>query len=218
MEKIRSCPKCQGTNIVTEKRIDGDSQCQDCNYKDKTGNFTYDYPTFKQYMKINGKQAKLFEKESTDTKGIYVACKYNQTSTDEILELIRNNNIPSILKAEYLHTTIIYSRKYADFEVNDNMEDSEIVAIPTEFHVFDTFNKKRALVLKLDCDYLAHRHKELMTKYELSYDYDEYIPHVTLSYDIGDLDIKHLKDVKLPKFLRISAEYKEDLNLKKKYT
>ena len=95
------------------------------------------------------------------------------------------------------------------------MGDSEIVAKPTELHVFETFDKKRALVIKLDCPYLLERHKYLMQKYDLTYDYNEYIPHITLSYDIGEMEIP--KDVKFPKFFRIQAEYQEDLNLEKKY-
>lgn len=95
------------------------------------------------------------------------------------------------------------------------MDDSEIIAKPTELHVFETFDKKRALVIKLDCPYLEERHKYLMQKYNLEYDYDEYIPHITLSYDIGEMEVP--KDVKFPEFFRIQAEYKEDLNLEKKY-
>ena len=149
-------------------------------------------------------------------KGIYVAVKYNQSAGDDLLEFIKKYQIPSTLKAEDFHTTLIYSRKWADIkELDENMGDSEIIAKPTELHVFETFDKKRALVIKLDCPYLEERHKYLMQKYDLEYDYDEYIPHITLSYDIGEMEVP--KDVKFPEFFRIQAEYKEDLNLEKKY-
>ncbi len=215
MEKIRSCPKCASTKITTEKRIDGDSSCGDCKHKDKTGNFIFGLPTFKQYLKMNGKEAVLKE-DKQDTKGIYVAVKYNQSASDDLLDFIKKYNIPSTLKAEDFHTTLIYSRKYADIkELDDNMEDSEIIAKPTELHVFETFDKKRALVIKLDCPYLEQRHKYLMQKYDLTYDYEEYIPHITLSYDISDLEIP--KDVEFPNFFRIQSEYQKELNLEKKY-
>lgn len=215
MEKIRSCPECGSTKITTEKRIDGDSSCGDCKHKDKTGNFIFGLPTFKQYLKMNGKEAVLKE-DKQDTKGIYVAVKYNQSASDDLLDFIKKYNIPSTLKAEDFHTTLIYSRKFADIkELDDNMEDSEIIAKPTELHVFETFDKKRALVIKLDCPYLEQRHKYLMQKYDLTYDYEEYIPHITLSYDIGDLEVP--TDVEFPNFFRIQAEYQEELNLEKKY-
>lgn len=215
MEKIRSCPKCSSTKIMTERRIGGDSQCKECEYKDKTGNFTFELPTFKQYLKMNGKEDILKESEK-DQRGVYVAVKYNQSAGDDLLEFIKKYQIPSTLKAEDFHTTLIYSRKWADIkELDDDMGDSEIIAEPTELHVFETFDKKRALVIKLDCPYLEERHKYLMQKYDLEYDYDEYIPHITLSYDIGEMEVP--KDVKFPEFFRIQAEYKEDLNLEKKY-
>ena len=215
MEKIRSCPECGSTKIMTEKRIDGDSSCGDCKYKDKTGNFTFELPTFKQYLKMGGKEA-ILKEEKQNTKGLYVAVKYNQSAADDLLDFIKKYNIPSTLKAEDFHTTLIYSRKFADIkELDDNMEDSEIVAKPTELHVFETFDKKRALVIKLDCPYLEQRHKYLMRKYDLTYDYEEYIPHITLSDDIGEMEVT--KDVEFPEFFRIQAEYQEDLNLEKKY-
>ena len=215
MEKIRSCPKCGSTKITTERRIDGDSKCSECGYKDKTGNFTFEYPTFKQYLKMNNKEDILGEKKE-DSRGVYVAVKYNQSTGDDLLDFIKKYNIPSTLKAEDFHTTLIYSRKWDDIQdLNNNMEDFEIVAYPKELHVFETFNKKRALVIKLDCPYLEERHKYLMKRYGLTYDYDEYIPHITLSYDIGNMEIP--RNVKFPKFFRIQTEYQEDLNLEKKY-
>ena len=220
LEKVRSCPKCTSTKVMTERRINGDSTCSECKYKDKTGNFTFEIPTFKQYLKMTNTPPNppLFEDKKQEDKGIYIAVKYNQTSSDEIIEFIDKYKIPSVLKSEDIHTTIIYSTKFAEIsELDDNMEDSEIVAYPKDFHIFETFDKKRALVLLLDCEYLNKRHEYLMSKYDLNYGYPEYIPHVTLSYDIGDFDMKTLKDAKLPKFLRILCEYQEDLNLEKKY-
>lgn len=213
MEKIRSCPKCGSTKIITERRPDGDSECKECGYKDKTENFNFDLPTFKQFLKLQSKESIV---ESKEEKGVYVAVAYNQSAQDDLLDFIKEYNIPSTLKAEDFHTTLIYSRKYADIkDLEDNMEDSEIVAYPKELHVFETFDKKRALVIKLDCSYLEERHKYLMKKYNLTYDYDEYIPHITLSYDIGNMELP--KNVKFPKFFRINSEYKEELNLEKKY-
>lgn len=216
MQKVRSCPKCSSTKVITERSINGSSECKECGYKDKTGNFIFELPTFKQYLIMNGKEDILKESELEDSTGIYVAVKYNQSACDDLLDFIKKYQIPSELTADDFHTTLIYSKKWADIkELDDNMEDSEIVAKPTELHVFETFDKKRALVIKLDCSYLDERHKYLMQKYNLTYEYPEYIAHITLSYDIGDLDIP--KDVEFPKFFRIQSEYQEDLNLEKKY-
>lgn len=167
-------------------------------------------------MKDIKQEFREFLKNSQESKGIYVAVKYNQTAQDDLLEFIKEYNIPSTLKAEDFHTTLIYSRKYAEInELDDNLGDKEIAAYPKELHVFETFDKKSALVIKLDCPYLEERHKYLMEKYNLTYDYEEYIPHITLSYDIGNMKLP--ENVKFPKFFRITSEYQEELNLEKKY-
>lgn len=151
-----------------------------------------------------------------EEKGLYIAVKYNQSANDDLMDFIKKYNIPSVLKPEDFHTTLIYSRKYAEInELDDNLGDNEIVAYPKGLEVFETFDKKRALVIKLDCNYLEDRHKYLMGKYELTYDYPEYIPHITLSYDIGEMILP--KNVEFPKFFRISSEYQEELNIEKKY-
>lgn len=203
MEKRRTCPKCKSQNVITERRIDGNSECKECNYKSKTDDFLLENIRFREWMR---------EKE----KGVYVGCIYNQSASDDLMNIIKKYNIPSTLTVDDFHTTIIYSRKYADIEnLNDDMEDSEIVAYPKELHVFNTFDNKRALVIKLDCEYLENRHKELMKKYNLTYNYDEYIPNITLSYDIGEMSIPDIEE--FPRFFRIQSEYKEELNLQKKY-
>lgn len=85
--------------------------------------------------------------------------------------------------------------------------------------VFNTQDNKRCLVIKLESEYLTNRHKELMKNYpSLTYDYPEYIPHITLSYDIGDFDISEIKlneSTTLPMFFNIITEYKEDLQVNK---
>ena len=216
MEKIRSCTKCSSTKVITERSINGSSECKDCGYKDKTCNFIFELPTFKQYLIMNGKEDILKESQPENERGVYVAVKYNQSTCDDLLEFIKEYKIPSSLKAEDFHTTLIYSKKWDDItDLNDDMEDSEIVAYPKELHVFETFDKKRALVILLDCPYLEERHKYLMKKYDLTYDYPEYLPHITVSYDIGDMEIP--KDVKFPKFFRLQSEYQEDLNTETKY-
>ena len=72
--------------------------------------------------------------------------------------------------------------------------------MPGEFDVWETSPtqgaKTRCLILKIDCPELVARHKELMDEHEATYDYPVYQPHITLSYDIGDLDINDLPDVK----------------------
>ena len=145
MEKMISCPKCGSTKIMTERRIGGDSQCKECEYKDKTGNFTFELPTFKQYLKMNGKEDILKESEK-DQRGIYVAVKYNQSAGDDLLDFIKKYEIPSTLKAEDFHTTLINSRKCADIkELDDKFNQNNIDKCVGNFAIKLKFDQYRLI-------------------------------------------------------------------------
>ena len=147
-----------------------------------------------------------------DEKGVYVAVKFDNESNKSLRKIIEDYDIPSTLEDEDFHSTIIYSRKNGNFKVNEKLSE---IAVPLKFHIFETQENKRALVVLLDCEYLKERHNELMEKYNLTYDFDEYIPHITLSYDIGDMEVP--KDVEFPEKLTIITEYREELDLDKRY-
>jgi hypothetical protein len=53
-----------------------------------------------------------------------------------------------------------------------------------------------------------------MSDHKATYDFPKYEPHITLSYDIGDMDIKKLPNMfdTVP-FINITTEYSEDLDL-----
>ncbi len=164
-------------------------------------------------QKLNVKMnVKINEQE----KGVYLAVKYTQSDAEDLILYIKDNNIPSTLTRDEIHSTVIYSRKYADISTNEGEDLGD--AEPLKFHIFETQEDKRALVLLLKSEYLENRHKDLMKEHNLTYDFKEYLPHITLSYDIEDYDISKLDIKDLPKHLTINTEYKEDLDLNKSYT
>lgn len=144
-----------------------------------------------------------------ENKGLYVAVQFNENTKDNIQEFIRKYKIPSGIEREDTHCTLIYSTVYDDVQINEEIEE---YCSPKELIVFDTRDGKRALVISLNSDYLENRHIEIMKDSKLVYDYDKYIPHITLSYDIGNYTIP--EDIVFPKddFL-IIGEYKEDLKV-----
>jgi len=68
------------------------------------------------------------------------------------------------------------------------------------------------LVLKVESDWLLKRHDYLMVVHDAIYDYPEYIPHITLSYDIGDMPQPEFPNGIKPK-LHLDIEYAEELSL-----
>lgn len=160
------------------------------------------------------------KEQPTPTKpGTYAAVKFDDSTNSAISQYVSDNNIPNGCAVSKLHTTVVYSRKHLpDLQALGTIS-PPWVGTPTELDVFDTrptdgSTPKRCLVLKYVCPELDKRHNFIMDEHEAQYDFDEYIPHVTLSYDIGELDIKKLPDVSaaIPE-IRITSEYVEDLNL-----
>lgn len=143
--------------------------------------------------------------------GTYMAVKYDKDAAEAIKELSNTLKVPNPLSREKMHTTIIYSRKHApDLKANNDLY--PIIAKGKELHIFPTQDKKNALVLKLECEALVNRHNEIMAEHQTTYDFPEYIPHITLSYDCGDFKPDDYTG-ELPQELTIIQEYVEDLVL-----
>lgn len=152
--------------------------------------------------------------EIKNSKGTYVGYKVVVKTQKELAEYMDQNEIPNPLDPKKIHTTLIYSRKYLpDFEPRGPIS---VSAKPKEFVVWkgnDGSGEKKAncLILLLSCPEAEKRHKQIMDEYGATFDYDKFQPHITLSYDIGDMNIK---DLKLPDItIEYSEEYEEDLDL-----
>ena len=131
--------------------------------------------------------------ESVDYKnGIYCCALPSQETKDAIKSLCAAYDVPNPLKASDLHCTIIYSDKVdTDFESTPKYPKM----LEAKFGGYEFFGEdKDTLVMLLDSPDLSARHKELMDKYDLNYSWDDYKPHITLSYDAKDYDISKLDD------------------------
>ena len=154
--------------------------------------------------------------EKEKKKGTYAASRFSESSKKVIAKYVKDNDIPSSPKADALHITILYSRKYLpDYEPEGTYE-TPLEVKPIGFDIWETQaddngDTKNALVLKLDSPDLIKRQKYLMDEHGATFDFDEYNPHVTFSYDVGDKKVKDLPKFEEP--LEIVEEYGEDLNL-----
>lgn len=152
-----------------------------------------------------------FREFITESKGLYIGVRFAQSFCEDLILFCSKNEIPNRVQRDEIHSTLIYSSKFDNVVINDDGEDIGL-GEPLSFHIFETKDNKKALVLLIESEYLSNRHTELMCNYNLTYDFDEYIPHITLSYDIGDFDFSKLNIEELPKVFTINTEYKEDLN------
>lgn len=144
--------------------------------------------------------------------GTYAGYKYDKDGVALLSKYAKDNNLPNPLDPEKVHTTLLYSRKPCpDYEALGQL-DKPIKCKVGKMEVWPTQSKKNALVVKLDAPEMNKRHKELMDEHEATYDFDEYKPHITLSYDIGDLDIAELPDIRdTIKEIDAVEEYQEEL-------
>lgn len=118
--------------------------------------------------------------------GTYASLKVLDPSAARLYEYIKKNKLPQGYEdRQALHCTLLWSRR----ECPDMFPEFDVVhrARPTGLHVFHSEGKKR-LVLLLDAPTVVERHKTLMREHNATYDFEEYHPHVTIAYDIGDFE------------------------------
>lgn len=155
--------------------------------------------------------------EDDTPKGTYAAVRFSQKTIDAIRKYCEANNIPNPVPTKKLHTTLLYSRKYCPNYTPIGDYEKQLVGTPIGFDVWksqptDKFpNPTSCLVLKYKCPELVARHKELMDTHGATFDYPEYNPHITLSYNVGDIDISSLPEFDAP--IEITSEYGKELDL-----
>jgi hypothetical protein len=159
----------------------------------------------------------LFEDAQKLPDGTYAGVRFSEKTVKAIEDYCKANNIPKAVPPNKLHSTVLYSRKYCPDYTPVGEYEEKLIGTPIGFEVWKSQPTKQypnptsCLVLKYDCPALVARHKELMDTHKATYDHPQYSPHVTFSYDIGDLDINELPKFEVP--IEIVYEYGEDLNL-----
>lgn len=156
--------------------------------------------------------------EKKEQKGTYAGIRFADDTVKQLRKFAKDHNIPNRVPHKKFHTTVLYSRKYLpDYKPAGEYEEA-MVGKPKAFEIWpsqpdDDGNKSHCLVLTYDCPALVKRHEDLMDEHKATYDFPDYKPHVTLSYDVGegyDLDKLKVSDID---DLKIANEYSEELNL-----
>jgi len=142
--------------------------------------------------------------------GLYVNVTFTEETNDNLRKLQNDLNLKN--KTNDLHTTVVYSRKSIPWKIIP-IPNNTICTIKG-FDIFKSITtgiETNCLILLLKCSYLQKRH-ELAMNLGATYDYDKYIPHITLSYDCGIFDINKLKIPKFPIIIESEHSKKLDLN------
>jgi len=151
-------------------------------------------------------------------KGTYTAVHFDEDTKRRLREYVRQNLIPNALPADKYHTTITYSRNFLPDLKPLGKIDPPWVGTPVKLEVWesskdDDGKTSNCLVLMYKCEQCEIRHDQIMDEHDATYDFDEYKTHITLSYDIGDMDISDLPNPESIGDISIVEEYMEELNL-----
>lgn len=152
--------------------------------------------------------------EKDEKPGTYAAVTFDKDTVDALKQYIQDNDIPNPVTDSSLHTTLLYSRKHLPDYKAEGEYDHAMTGKAATIEIWksqpdENGDTSNVLVIAYKCDELKKRHKKLMDEHEATYDFDEYKPHVTLSYDAGDLEVKDLP--KFGKLLKIVSEYQNEL-------
>lgn len=154
--------------------------------------------------------SEFVEALANDKQPMYVAVRPDVDAIDVLRKIIRQYGVPNPIPNEGMHCTLIYSRTPTVIPQVQNLRIYK--GTLEKFTVFNSRDGKRCLVAKIDSIDLLARHNELMTELDASYDFPEYLPHVTLSYDIGEFDESILNEVLIKTPIYFTDEYYEILD------
>lgn len=119
--------------------------------------------------------------------GTYIKASLDDAAKERIYELINELNLDNHVTKDDLHTTVMYSRKPCPAAMEMHGTAIPFRAKISELKTWeDRGTGANCLVAVVDCDQLKNIHTHMHLKYEATYDFPEYVPHITLSYDCGN--------------------------------
>lgn len=129
-------------------------------------------------------------RESLNKTGTYASVKLSQQSKTALFDYVKFLGIPNTIDPNEYHATVIYSRKeipraydYNNFEVSQS--EHRLLATAKEWKVFPSKEMGHCLVLALDFPSAVDYHNHFMDM-GATYDYLEYIPHITIATNYTD--------------------------------
>ena len=124
------------------------------------------------------------EKKKEDRRTLFVERKL--LNPKDLIDWAKNQGFKTTLPPEDLHVTIMFSKEKVDW--NRIKPDKDIIGVKGGLRKIKPLGDEGAIVLRFDSETLQERWKHLR-KRGCSWDYPSYQPHVTITYDAGDIDL-----------------------------
>lgn len=119
----------------------------------------------------------------------------NLVNAADLVKWAKANGFSQTLAADDMHVTILYSRNAVDpIEMGEawgTEADGSLVVRAGGPRALEKFGEGAA-VLQFASSSLSYRHEEMVRK-GASHDWPEYLPHVTITYEAGDIDLAKIK-------------------------
>lgn len=126
-----------------------------------------------------------------DPRPLYVYRRLINAS--DVLAWAREQGLTSLIAPEDLHVTVTYSKRPVNWFGMDSFGGhGELIVDAGGPRLVERLGDKGAVVLCFQSPDLQWRHRE-MVEAGASWDFPSYIPHVTLSYDVGDIDLSKIQ-------------------------
>lgn len=117
--------------------------------------------------------------------GTFAAVKPSASTMEEIIKWCKANNIQNPIAPNDLHCTLAFSKVPAP-TLKDHIFDLPITAKITKISLFG--DNHNCLVLELDSPALHAQHELIHDQYNLHYDWPDYKPHISVTYDfVGEM-------------------------------
>lgn len=146
--------------------------------------------------------------------GTYAAVTFSEKTVQSLVELQESLDVPNPLASSEFHSTLLYSRKNLPNYIPLG-ELTPVVTSDSEDFMLDIWpsGEKNVLVLIYPCEWLTNRWKELTEEHDAPWDFPDFTPHITLSYDVGDFQPKDkVVHFASKKPIVIVDEYSKDLD------
>lgn len=158
------------------------------------------------------------EQKSMEPRTLYVSRRLLNAA--EFLAWAKSQGFAGALAESDLHVTIAYSRKRLDWSlvgddciIFDPTNDGGLVIAPGGPRVVEPLGPEGAIVLKFASWALSRRNHEI-TEAGASWDYPEFQPHVTITYDGAGVDLSKVEPFRGA--LRFGPEIFEEIDESRK--
>lgn len=116
--------------------------------------------------------------ESKYPGGTYACLKLSEETQEQLFAFCNEVGITDLVQPEDYHCTLVYSKTPCPDVTNEDFA-LPCKAMAKGYKVLGVNDK--VLVLELYCPNAKRLHELFREKYNASHDYDEYIPHITIS-------------------------------------